>query len=290
MKTVALILLIVLPFLVFPQDTQNQSYKLYSVAKQKLISTDDVIADMANADVLFFGESHTDSIGHLLETTLLQKLSAKYPGKAALSMEMFETDNQPVLNEYLKGYIREKDMIKDARAWPNYKDYRPMVEIAKAGKLPVIAANAPSRYVHVVTDKGLSALQQLDKGALKNLPPLPIDTATGAYYEKFTAIMGGHSAMPGMNIYQSQNLWDATMGWSIAQFYKKNRDSKIFHINGSFHSEEKLGVVAQLKKYAPKARILNIANIDSEANFDNPDWSKYQKLGDYLLITQSGKQ
>jgi len=101
MKTVALILLITFPFLGFPQDTQNQSYKLYSVAKQKLVSPDDVIADMANADVLFFGESHTDSIGHLLETTLLQKLSAKYPGKAALSMEMFETDNQPVLNEYL---------------------------------------------------------------------------------------------------------------------------------------------------------------------------------------------
>jgi uncharacterized iron-regulated protein len=290
MKTVALILLIVLPFLVFPQDTQNQSYKLYSVAKQKLVSPDDVIADMANADVLFFGESHTDSIGHLLETTLRQKLSAKYPANTALSMEMFETDNQPVLNEYLKGYIREKDMIKDARAWPNYKDYRPMVEIAKAGKLPVIAVNAPSRYVHVVTDKGLPALQQLDKGALKNLPPLPIDTATGAYYEKFTAIMGGHSTMPGMNIYQSQNLWDATMGWSIAQFYKKNRDSKIFHINGSFHSEEKLGVVAQLKKYASKVRVLNIANIDSETNFANPDWSKYQKLGNYLLITQSGKQ
>lgn len=290
MKTIALMLLIALPFLGFAQDTQPQSYKLYSVAKQKTVSTDDLIADMANADVLFFGESHTDSIGHLLEVMLLQKLSAKYPGKTALSMEMFETDNQPILNEYLQGYIREKDMIKDARAWPNYKDYRPMIEFAKAGKLPVIAANAPSRYVHVVTDKGLPALRQLDKSALKNLPPLPIDTAAGAYYEKFTAIMGGHSAMPGMNIYQSQNLWDAAMGWSIAQFYKKNRDSKIFHINGSFHSEEKLGVVARLKRYAPKVRILNIANIDSEANADHPDWGKYQKLGDYLLITQSGKQ
>ena len=290
MKTVALIVLIALPVFGFAQNTQNQSYKLYSVPKQKIVSADDVIADMANADVLFFGESHTDSIGHLLEATLLQKLSTKFPGKAALSMETFETDNQPILNEYLQGYIREKDMIKDARAWPNYKDYRPLIEIAKAGKLPVIAANAPSRYVHVVTDKGLTALQQLDKSALKNLPPLPIDTATGAYYQKFTAIMGGHSAMPGMNVYQSQNLWDATMGWSIAQFYKKNRDSKIFHINGSFHSEEKLGVVAQLKKYAPKVRVLNIANVGNEANFENPDWNKYQKLGDYLLITQSGKQ
>lgn len=290
MKIAVLTLLIALPLLGFTQDAQNQNYKLYSVVKQKLISADDIIADMAVADVLFFGESHTDSIGHLLEAVLLQKLSAKYPGKVALSMEMFETDNQPVLNEYLQGYIREKDMINDTRPWPNYKDYRPMLEFAKAAKLPVIAANAPSRYVHIVTDKGLSALQQLDKNALKNLPPLPVDTDRGAYYEKFTAIMGGHSSMPGMNIYQSQNLWDAAMGWSIAHFYRKNRDSKIFQINGSFHSDEKLGTVTRLKKYAPKVRVLNIANIDDEENFDHPNWSKYQKLGDYLLITQSRKQ
>jgi uncharacterized iron-regulated protein len=290
MKIAVLTLLIALPLWGFTQDTQNQNYKLYSVVKQKLVSADDVVANMANADVLFFGESHTDSIGHLLEELLWQKLSAKYPHKAALSMEMFETDSQPVLDEYLQGYIREKDMIKDARAWPNYKDYRPMLEFAKTEKLPVIAANAPSRYVHMVTDKGLLALQLLDKNALQHLAPLPIDTATGAYYEKFTAIMGGHTAMPGMNIYQSQNLWDATMGWSIAKFYKKNRDSKIFQINGSFHSEEKLGTVTQLKKYAPKMRVLNIANIDEEENFDNPNWNKYQKLGDYLLITQSLKQ
>lgn len=290
MKIAILFILSAFPFLALAQDTQNQNYKLYSIAKQKLVNPDDIVADMIDADVLFFGESHTDSIGHLLEATLLQKLAAKYPGKTALSMEMFETDCQSILDEYLQGFIRKKDMIKDGRPWPNYEDYAPMIEFARMRKLPLIAANAPSRYVHMVTDKGLPALQQLNKSALQFLPPLPIDTAIGAYYEKFVAIMGGHSAMQGMNIYQSQNLWDATMGWSIARYFKKNRGSKIFQVNGSFHSEEKLGTVAQLTKYAPKIRVLNIANLDDEENFDHPDWNKYQKLGDYLLITRTMKQ
>lgn len=287
MKIIALLLLFTFPFSALAQDTQNQNYKLYNVAKQKLVSADDIVADMVDVDVLFFGESHTDSTGHLLEATLLKKLSAKYPGKTVLSMEMFETDCQSILNEYLQGYIREKDMIKDARAWPNYKDYSPMIEFAKKARLPVIAANAPSRYVHMVTDKGLTALQQLDKNSRKYLLPLPIDTATGAYYEKFAAIMGGYKAVQGTNIYQSQNLWDATMAWSIARHFKKNQDGKILQINGSFHSEEKLGAVAQLKKYAPNIRILNIAYLDDEENFNNPDWNKYKKLGDYLLVTQT---
>jgi uncharacterized iron-regulated protein len=62
---------------------------------------------------------------------LFKKLSEKYPQKTALSMEMFQTDCQLVLNEYLAGLIREKNLITDARTWPNYKDYKPLVELAK---------------------------------------------------------------------------------------------------------------------------------------------------------------
>jgi uncharacterized iron-regulated protein len=98
--------------------------------------------------------------------------------------------------------------------------------------------------------------------------------------------MGGHAAMAGMQIYQSQNLWDATMGWSIAQFYKKHTDFKIMQINGGFHSEEKMGAVAQLKKYAPKARVITIGAYADES-FDNPDWAKFSKLADYIILTDA---
>jgi uncharacterized iron-regulated protein len=95
--------------------------------------------------------------------------------------------------------------------------------------------------------------------------------------------MGGH-AMGGMQMYQAQNLWDATMGWSIAQFVKKHRDYKILQLNGGFHSEEKLGAAIQLKKYLPKTRILNIACFSDE-QFDNPGWSKFNKNNDYIILT-----
>jgi uncharacterized iron-regulated protein len=188
------------------------------------------------------------------------------------------------LNEYLNGIIREKSLVSDARTWPNYTDYRPMVEYAKQWHVPVIAANAPQRYAHLVSVNGLAGLKQLDKAALVYLPPMPIDTATGRYLEKFEEIMGGHGAMGGMQMFQAQNLWDATMGWSIAKFYKAHKNFKIMQVNGGFHSEEKLGAAAQLKKYAPKARIINVAAYADE-NFDNPDWDKLRKMGDYIVVT-----
>jgi len=284
MKISAVLLFIMLPFIAFGQDSLSSHYKIYNTAKQKIITIDEIVTDMAKADVLFFGEEHDDSTGHSIEYLLLKKMATKYPDKVALSMEMFETDCQNVLNEYLDGLIREKNFKTDARVWPNYKDYQPLIEFAKANHIPVIAANAPSRYTNMVNRLGLSSLQKLSNTGKSYLPPLPIDTATGTYYEKFAQIMGGHTSMPGMQMYQAQNLWDATMGWSIAQFLKVHSSWKILQLNGGFHSEEKLGTAAQLKKYAPKIHLLNIASY-SDDSFNNPDWNKFAKDGDYIILT-----
>ncbi|MDB5146809.1 MAG: hypothetical protein JWQ57_829 [Mucilaginibacter sp.] len=284
MKIFLSILLISICAVAIAQELPASHYKIYSTAAQKLITPDEIVHDIANADVLFFGEEHNDSTAHYLEFTLFRKLSEKYPQKTALSMEMFQTDCQLVLNEYLAGLIREKNLVTDARTWPNYKDYKPMIELAKTNHLPVIAANAPTRYTNMVTRGGLDILKQLDTQAKSYLAPLPIDTATGPYYNKFAKIMGGHASMPGMQIYQSQNLWDATMGWSIAKFMKSHPGFKVLQLNGGFHSEEKLGAAAQLKKYAPKLRVLNIATY-AEDSFDNPDWSKFTGMADYIILT-----
>jgi uncharacterized iron-regulated protein len=284
MKLSILLLFTCLPFITLAQSTEVAHYKIYNTSTKKITTVADIVNNMTNADVLFFGEEHNDSTGHLLELEIFKQLDKKYPHKTALSMEMFTTDCQLVLNEYLAGLIREKNLISDARTWPNYKDYRPLVELAKQNQVPVIAANAPSRYTNMVTRDGLGSLQALDAQAKGYLAPLPIDTATGTYYNKFVNIMGGHGAMTGMQIYQSQNLWDATMGWSIAKFYKTHLDYKIMQLNGGFHSEEKLGAVAQLKKYVPNVKVLTVAAY-ADDSFDNPDWSKFTQLADFVILT-----
>ncbi|RZL49343.1 MAG: hypothetical protein EOP00_07200 [Pedobacter sp.] len=276
------LLITLIPFVGFTQDI-SKHYKIYDVKKQKLINVDDIVADLATANVLFFGEEHNDSIGHYLEATIFKKIAATYPGKAALTMEMFHTDVQPIINEYLNGNISEKNFIKESRAWNNYKDYKPMVEEAKANKLAVIGANGAARYSNAVTRSGIEILQSFPAESKQFIAPLPIDTATGRYYEKFVETLGGHS-MGGMKVYQTQNFWDATMAWSIAKYTKANKDKKVFQVNGRFHSDEKLGTFAKLKTYAPKLKALNISSFSAE-DFNNPNWDKYKSLGDYIIVT-----
>ena len=264
------------------QDVHS-TYKIYDVKRQKVISIPNIIADMKDADVLFFGEDHNDSIGHYLEAEIFKQLSEKYPARTALSLEMFHTDVQPVVNEYLAGLISEKNFIKEGRAWGNYKDYRPLIEYAKSNRIEVIAANAAARYSNAVTKDGLDILNKFPKESRSFLPPIPIDTATGRYQAKFDETLGGHS-MGSMKIYQTQNFWDASMGWSIAKYLKTHQNFKILQLNGRFHSDEKLGTLAKLKKYASKSSILNISAFSDES-FENPDWQKFKDLGDYIILT-----
>lgn len=90
--------------------------------------------------------------------------------------------------------------------------------------------------------------------------------------------------MMGFDLVVAQSLWDATMAYSISEYLKAHPAKKVMQVNGRFHSEQGFAVVAQLRKYSPKTKILIVSSA-SDDNFPNIDWSKYKDLGDYILIT-----
>ena len=296
-KHILLLIFICHVFFSFGQ-LNEKNYKIYSVKAGKEINLDRLMEEVKECDVLFFGEEHNDSVGHYLESKILEELYKKWGSKTCLSLEMFDRDVQPIMNEYLKGYIREKNFTKDARTWSNYRDYRPLVEFAKNNKLDVICANAPGRYSNLAGRKGQKALQELPDESKKFFAPLPYDTAKGLYYEKLMALSGHEptkipdtsqvkkAVMPmgSFNLIMAQSLWDATMAYSIASYLKSNVGKKVFQVNGRFHSDEGFAVVTQLKKYNPHAKILVLSS-GSESDYLHIDWSKQKPTGDYLLIT-----
>ncbi|MCP4726181.1 MAG: ChaN family lipoprotein, partial [bacterium] len=157
----------------------------------------DMIKELDGADVVFIGESHNDPVAHYMEFEVVKRFFNEY-GKLAVSMEMFERDVQYVVDEYLEGKIQESFLLKDARAWNNYEsDYKPAVEFAKENGLHVIAANAPRRYVRIVSTGGLEALYRLSDDALEYIAPIPLKMPPdNAYQKKFFSLMMGN--MPAM--------------------------------------------------------------------------------------------
>ncbi|WP_158605887.1 ChaN family lipoprotein [Taibaiella sp. KBW10] len=259
-------------------QTPEGHYKIYDTRNGQELDYATMIQELSVADAVFFGEEHNDSIGHLLEGAVLKSLYALHKDQLSLSMEMFETDVQGIMNEYLAGWISEKNFKKESRSWNNYPDYQPLVNFAKEKGIAVICANAPARYTNMVTRGTLKALDQLPKATRKAyLPPFPIDTLSGAYYDKFLETMGGHT-MPNMHIYQSQNLWDATMAHNIL---KAMKHKKVFHLNGRFHSDSYLGTAYRVLQQK-KGKVKTISCF-SETVYKA---SEHKGLADFVILTQ----
>jgi uncharacterized iron-regulated protein len=299
MKTYTALFLLLLIYIPSNGQVTEKNYRIYSVQLAKEVTLDDIAVDMNNYDVLFFGEEHNDSAAHYLESKMLEALYQKFGSAVTLSMEMFDRDVQYIVKEYLADAIREKTFIKDARAWKNYRDYRPMIEFAKTYHLDLICANAPTRYSNLAGRKGQSALMELPEESKKYFAPLPYDTAEGKYYEKLMAVTHDAPApndtakkptvmIPtnSFSMVMAQSLWDATMAYSIARYFSEHPGNKIFQVNGRFHSDEGFAVVTQLKKYSPEIKTLIIScGSDDSFTSGSIDWNKFSHLGDYIIIT-----
>ena len=274
-------------------QTFSQSTDKYSVftGKGEPSSISEIVNGLDGVDVVFLGELHDDAVGHAVQYEIFrQAVERNSPRRrVTLSMEMFESDVQIILDEYLKGLISENHFLLSSRPWGNYKtDYRPLVELAKERKLDVVAANAPRRYVNMVSRGGRKALDGLSKEAKAWLAPLPYAEASETYSKKFRSLMGssGEAIMGIDNILSSQSLWDATMAYTVARSLKKNKGSLVVHLNGGFHTEGRLGTVEHFLKYRPngRVRVVTIKYVDDFRTFDK---AKYEDLGDFVVLTDA---
>jgi uncharacterized iron-regulated protein len=288
MRKLSLIFFVLLMIKTIYGQSNETNYRIFD--KQGNPSSIEQILDrIGKSDAAFFGEQHNDRIAHELQILFFKAVYEKYGGsrKTILSLEMFERDVQTVVNEYLKNQITETHFLAASRPWANYKtDYRPLVEFAKEKNLEVVAANAPRRYVNMVTRLGRASLDALSPEAKRWLAPLPYAEASEAYSKKFNSLMGAlnDSGKQTNPMLASQSLWDATMAFSVAEKLKVDKNALIIHLNGSFHTENHLGTIEHLIKYQPKAKIL-VITMRYEEDFMNFDRAKHAETGDYVILT-----
>ncbi|HSG06729.1 MAG TPA: ChaN family lipoprotein [Longimicrobiales bacterium] len=272
----------------------------------------DILAAMDDADALLVGEDHDDVVGHRVEAQILirarQRFGAIEPGvsptrQVVLSLEMFERDIQYILDEYLSDLITEDQLQKSARPWPRYDtDYRRMVEFARAHRLPVVAANAPRRYVNRVSRLGASSLDELSELGKAFLPPLPYPAASEEYTRQWDRLMAEMMGPPGeasdtvpegrpaapthdsSKELEAQALWDAAMGHAVASALNTYPGALVVHYAGSFHVERETGIPERVPEYRPGTRVVTVV-LQPSAEIDEWDKDEYNGLGDFVVLT-----
>jgi uncharacterized iron-regulated protein len=265
----------------------------------------DVIAAVDGVDALLVGEEHGNRVGHRLEEAILRGVVERLRGTprwVTLSMEMFERDVQYVLDEYLEGLITETHFLDSARPWEEYAiRYRPLVELAREEGFPVVAANAPRRYVNRVTREGPGSLSVLGPLARFYLPPLPYPGPSAAYRAQWDAVMAeAMAAMPeghgdsassrgyagSENALQAQALWDAAMGEAIIRALDVAPGAVVVHFAGSFHVERDTGIPERIEGYRPGTRVATVVMTTPEDG--NLVWNgdQHAGLGDFVILTR----
>ncbi|HTL81221.1 MAG TPA: ChaN family lipoprotein [Bacteroidia bacterium] len=264
-------------FISFSFIADKKAYSIFDT-NGKISSYDDLLKAAESSDVVLFGEEHDNPIIHWLELELTKDLYAAKKDKLVMGAEMFESDDQLIVDEYLAGKLSENTFKDEAKLWSNYAtDYKPLIEFAKENHVPFIATNIPRRYANLVYKRGLKSLDSLAPDAKKFIAPLPIkyDSTVRAYKEIFENA-GGHG---GQNLPMSQAVKDATMSYFLLKNFSAGKT--FIHYEGAYHSNNHSGMAWYLSQSNPKLKVLVISS-NTQASVDALEDGNTGS-GDYII-------
>ncbi len=239
----------------------SNDFRIVTPASVAEASSGDMIERLSRADVVFFGEEHDDPETHRAEAELLEAIG-RSGRPVVLSLEMFERDVQPTLDDYLADRVTESQFLARSRPWARYaSDYRRLIELAKDHHWRVVAANVPRPLAAAIGRNGLGTLDTLSLSERRNAAR-EITCPHDDYHLRFMESMQSHGAggpsgdsLPATmaeRFYLAQCVKDETMAESVVQArLAAPRNAIVVHVNGSFHSDYSQGSVARVKRRQP---------------------------------------
>ncbi len=255
------------------------------------VSFESFLDAVAEADVVFLGELHTDETTHRVELAVYEGMLARRDGNVVLSMEMFERDVQEYVDAYVAGEIDEAAFLENSRPWGNYRTaYRPLIERAKKSKGRVVAANFPRPLRRKVAMEGPEILESLE-GDEARQAPRNFFANTPAYWRRTDNAVRSHRVMGGggdgddSRLYSTQSLWDNAMGESCALALDANPGHSVLHVNGGFHTAYWDGTAEQLRLRMPGAKIITVS-ISPTLNPSVADLSG-APVADFVVLAES---
>ncbi len=274
------IILLITSAVIMAMTSDLKPYNIFN-KKAKVQKFDKVIDKLSEADIVFFGELHNNSISHWLEFEVAKALFQKHGDSFVMGAEMYEADQQLIIDEYLSGAVKYKYFEDQARLWPNEKtDYAPILKFAQENHIPMIATNVPRRYAAIVNKGSLNALDSLSDEAKQYIAPLPIHYfENAACYTGMIAAMGGHKSARMTNIVKAQALKDATMAHFILKNWTEGKH--FYHFNGAYHSDNYESIILYLKKANPELKIATITTVSQE-NIDTIS-EETQMSADFII-------
>ena len=256
--------------------TRLMEHTILKTATLSVVPQERLVADLADARVVYVGESHTSPYHHAIQLEVIKGL-AQTTAHLTIGMEMFDHTYQPVLDEWTAGELDQTEFIEKTHWYANWRFdfdlYRDILEYAKEKGLRIIALNVPFYIPGKISVGGIASLSQEDRRHL----PKTIDTTDAdhrAYVEK---IFKMHTLRGRENFeyfYEAQCTWEDAMAEAVAE---NLGSGKMVVLAGNGHIIRKFGIPdrAFARSHAP-FKTIYLAQVGDEAELS---WA------DYLWVT-----
>jgi len=192
----------------------------------------------------------------------------------AIGLEQVQIQYQPILDEFVAGRLSESEMLKGVEwstrwTWP-YENYKPIFDIAKQLKIPLIALNVNSEDLAVVEVNGLKGLNQMQLMQYVMDPYGFGDFCKTTKFKTYSAYViepsydlheqmgilkttiSGQNLKENMsfrNFFSGRILWDESMAGNAFAWTKKNPGGLLIGLVGADHIKFELGVVGRFDRF-----------------------------------------
>lgn len=224
-------------------------------ANGEVVSPEEMAARLADAGLLFIGETHTLIDYHRAQLRAIRALH-EAGREVLIGLEMFPYTQQAALDKWIDGDQSEAGFVAEAgwyRYWGyNWEYYREIFVYARENGIRMYGVNTPRDVVAKIRREGFSALTPEER---EHIPyeVLPVTDEQRVMYKSFfdpeDALHMSDERLDGM--LRAQTTWDATMGWNALQALQENGgdDAIMVVLIGSGHVTYGLGSERQTQPY-----------------------------------------
>jgi hypothetical protein len=128
----------------------------------------------------------------------------------------------------------------------DYRLYRPILQYARAHKIPIIALNASTELSHALSKSGFDDLP----AELKDQLPESYDWSDKDYEKRLRDVFDEHPEYSAefQDFLRGQLTWDESMAESAAHYLDKNPESRLLILAGSGHIIYGSGIPNRIKR------------------------------------------
>ncbi len=242
---------------------------------------DQLTGKLSEKRALFIGEIHDRQEHHQNQLRLIQGLYERHPD-IVIGVEYFQQPFQSHLNDYIAGYIDEREMLVRTEYFKRWNlDYRmlqPILRFAREKHIPVLALNISDEIHHKVFHSGIKSLTPQDREHI----PDDIQPISDAYKKRLLTIFNTHPESNTFDMFvEGQQLWDETMADSAATYLKQHPQSKLVVLAGLGHMMYGDGI--------PRALDRRLGGKFSAIAINGRQFGDYPGIADFILESSSNK-